>query len=49
MDETLDAAHPNDAFAQLGKLIMAWFRIRPLWVTQGARKLPAYGGRILVG
>jgi len=23
MDETLDAAHPNDAFAQLGKLIMA--------------------------
>ena len=27
----------------------AWFRICPFWVTQGARKLPAYGGRILVG
>ncbi len=27
----------------------AWFRIRPFWVTQGARRLPTSEGRILVG
>jgi hypothetical protein len=27
----------------------AWFRIRLFWVTQGARKPPACGGRISVG
>ncbi len=32
MDETLDAAHPNDAFAQLGKLIIAG--ASPDWVVQ---------------
>lgn len=28
---------------------MAWFRIRPFWVTQGARKSPACEGRISTG
>ena len=27
-----------------GTLIKAWFRIRPFWVTQGARKPPALRG-----
>ncbi len=30
-------------------LAKAWFRTRPFWVTQGARKLPACEGRVSVG
>ncbi len=37
--------------AEGGVLIafLAWFRIRPFWVTQGARKSPAFEGRISTG
>jgi len=41
----IDEAAPD----LLGCGLMAWFRIRPFWVTRGAQKPPACEGRISAG
>jgi hypothetical protein len=43
----LDAAIPAEPKPKARPL--AWFRIRPFWVTQGVLKRPAFEGQISVG
>ncbi len=47
-----EAGRPGASFndvARRHEVSRAWFRIRPFWVTRGARKPPACEGRIATG
>jgi len=49
-----DVSCPNENLAEVQRMTterlesLAWFKIRPLWLTQGAQKPPACEGRLSV-